>query len=77
MIMMQLLFKHRENKAWPKRNGEGRGDREKEKPRSAWRSDQDSNRGRPVDRRQDPPRGNTSGRYGTFFCFISLTIFKL
>ncbi|CAG5107723.1 Similar to EIF4B: Eukaryotic translation initiation factor 4B (Homo sapiens) [Cotesia congregata] len=52
-----------ENKAWPKRNGEGRGDREKEKPRSVWRSDQDSNRGRPVDRRQDPPRGNTSGRY--------------
>ncbi|XP_008554817.1 eukaryotic translation initiation factor 4B [Microplitis demolitor] len=55
---------NRENKAtWSKRNGEGRVEREKEKPRSAWRSDQDSHRGRQMDKRQDPPRGNASGRY--------------
>ncbi|XP_034941409.1 eukaryotic translation initiation factor 4B-like [Chelonus insularis] len=52
-----------ENKAtWAKRNGEARFEREKEKPRTAWRGDQGGeNRGRQIERRQDS-RGSQSGR---------------
>ncbi|XP_011310027.1 eukaryotic translation initiation factor 4B [Fopius arisanus] len=47
---------------WTRRNGDGRSDREKEKPRLTWRSDEDRvDRGRHNDRRQ-APRAQLSGR---------------
>ncbi|XP_015120190.1 eukaryotic translation initiation factor 4B [Diachasma alloeum] len=48
--------------AWTRRNGDGRSEREKDKPRPTWRSDEDrADRGRHIDKRQGP-RSQLSGR---------------